>query len=52
MTNETPQNGQTDEDSLLAAENEGLDEAVGHPRAEPHPLEAAYAALEMCPSRP
>ena len=46
MTNETPQNDQTDEDSLLSTENEGLDEAVGHPRAEPHPLEAAYAALE------
>ena len=47
MTNETPQNGQTDEDALLAAESEGMDQAAGHPPApEPHRLEAVCAALE------
>lgn len=46
MTNETSHPDQSDDDAILASENEGLDEAVGHPRAEPHPLETAYAALE------
>jgi len=42
-----PAPGETDDDAILAAENEGMDEAVGHSRTtEPHPLEAAYAALE------
>ena len=50
MTNSTsggPLPGDTEDDAILSAENEGMDEAVGHPRAaNPHPLEAAYAALE------
>ncbi len=46
MTNETGHPGQTDDDAILAAENEGMDEAVGHPREEPNPLEAAFIALE------
>jgi molecular chaperone GrpE len=49
MTNPTSGPGQFDEaddDAILSAENEGMDEAIGQPRAQPHPLEAAYAALE------
>jgi molecular chaperone GrpE len=46
MTN-TTSDPETDNDAILSAENEGMDEAIGHPRTqEPHPLEAAYAALE------
>lgn len=46
MTNETTHPGEMDDAAILAAENEGMDEALGHARAEPHPLEVAYAALE------
>lgn len=47
MTNETSHPGEMDDAAILAAENEGMDEAVGaRPAAEPHPLEVAYAALE------
>jgi molecular chaperone GrpE len=47
MTNETAHPGDMDDEAILSAENEGMDEAVGHaPAAAPNPLEAAYAALE------
>jgi molecular chaperone GrpE len=47
MTNETAHPGEMDDEAILAADNEGMDEAVGHaPAAAPNPLEAAYAALE------
>lgn len=36
--------GDTDDDAILSAENEGMDEAVGHQRE--HPLEGVVAALE------
>lgn len=45
MSDET--NGNPDDDSILSAENEGMDEAVGRPRAhEPNPLAAQVAQLE------
>ncbi|MDP3495206.1 MAG: nucleotide exchange factor GrpE [Hyphomonadaceae bacterium] len=33
MTDETSSAGGTDDDAILAAENEGMDEAIGHPKA-------------------
>jgi molecular chaperone GrpE len=50
MTNETSRPGQTpdqaDDDAILAAENEGMDEAVGHARPAVNPLADIVAALE------
>ena len=42
-------NGDGNDDAVLAAENEGMDEAVGHPNAQPHTqdiLREQIAALE------
>ncbi len=44
-----PGAGERQEDSILAAENEGMDEAVGHPHAQAHaanPLAEQVKALE------
>lgn len=52
MTEDTatvPGSGQREDDTVLAAENEGMDEAVGHPHAQaqvPNPLAAQVKALE------
>lgn len=49
MTDETSGAGSPDEEAILAAENEGMDEAVGHPHAQPagaHPLAEQVTALE------
>ncbi len=35
-----------DDDAIFTAENEGMDEAVGHPHAQPNPLAEQVAALE------
>jgi molecular chaperone GrpE len=48
MTHDTPPPGPED-DAVYAAENEGMDEAVGHPSAQPHmpnPLAEQVTALE------
>ena len=48
MTHDTPPPGPED-DAVYAAENEGMDEAVGHPAAQPHmphPLVEQVTALE------
>ncbi len=51
--NDTTGSGDPENDALLAAENEGMDEAVGHPHAQPsdinpqiNPLADTVAALE------
>lgn len=54
MSENTPSgSGDPDNDAILAAENEGMDEAVGHPHAQPadatpqiNPLADTVAALE------
>jgi molecular chaperone GrpE len=49
MNDDNITDADADEDALSAAENEGMDEAVGHPRAQPHPpnpLAEQVAALE------
>lgn len=48
MTDNTSGAGPTDDDQILAAENEGMDEAVGHPHLRPveNPLAETVAALE------
>lgn len=44
MNDDTTANRTNDQDSILAAENEGMDEAIGHPRA--NPLSETVTALE------
>jgi molecular chaperone GrpE len=47
--NDTTGSGDPENDAILAAENEGMDEAVGHPHAKPadtNPLADTVAALE------
>ncbi len=46
MTNDTSGAGSRDDDAILAAENEGMDEAIGHPRAAVNPLNEVVVALE------
>ena len=48
MNDPTSGSGQPDDDAILAAENEGMDEAIGHPhlRAAVNPLAEAVVALE------
>ncbi len=44
-----PTSGNSDDDAILAAENEGMDEAIGHPHLRavgPNPLAEAVVALE------
>jgi molecular chaperone GrpE len=44
MNDDTTANRNNEQDSILAAENEGMDEAIGHPRA--NPLSETVTALE------
>ena len=46
MTNDTSGADSRDDDAILAAENEGMDEAIGHPRAVANPLAEVVSALE------
>lgn len=45
MNDNTP-DSPADEDAILSAENEGMDEAIGHARAHVNPLAETVAALE------
>jgi molecular chaperone GrpE len=44
MNDDTTANRNNEQDSILAGENEGMDEAIGHPRA--NPLSETVTALE------
>jgi molecular chaperone GrpE len=50
MNDQTSSSGQSDDEAILAAENEGMDEAIGHPQhANPagvNPMAEAVVALE------
>jgi molecular chaperone GrpE len=46
MTDDTSPPGQAEDEAVRAAENEGMDEAIGQPRPQHNPLTEQVAALE------